>query len=52
MALMLNPGGFVLSNDKLPGTAADGLADSLETMQLIARNPDRTDSIFTYGPRK
>ena len=52
MALMLNPGGFILSNDKLPGTAADGLADSLQTMQLVARDPDRTDSIFTYGPRK
>jgi len=52
MALMLNPGGFVLSNDKLPGTAADGLAESLQTMQLVARNPDRTDTIFTYGPRK
>jgi len=49
MALMLNPGGFILSNDKLPGLAADGLTDSLQTMQIVARDPDRIDYIFTYA---
>jgi hypothetical protein len=49
MALLLNPGGFVLSNDKLPGAAADGLSDSLQTTQIVARDPDRTDYIFTYA---
>jgi len=52
MALMLNPGGYILSNDKLPSSAVDGLADSLETTQLVARNPDRTEYMFTYARRK
>jgi chemotaxis methyl-accepting protein methylase len=52
MRLMLNPGGFILSNDKLPSSAADGLADSLVTTQIVARNPERTDFIFTYALRK
>jgi len=52
MALMLNPGGFVLSNDKLAGSAADGLSDSLQTVQILARDPDRIDYIFTYEHRK
>jgi len=52
MALMLNPGGFALSNDRLPGSAADGLADSLETTQIFARNPDRTEYMFTYQRRR
>jgi hypothetical protein len=51
MALMLNPGGFILSNDKLPGVPGDGLSDSLQTTQVVARNPDRTDYIFTYARR-
>jgi hypothetical protein len=51
MALMLNPGGFVLSNDKLTSSAADGLFDSLRTVQMVARDPDRVDFIFTYGKR-
>ncbi len=52
MALMLNPGGFALSNDRLPRSAADGLADSLETTQVFARNPDRTEYMFTYQRRR
>jgi hypothetical protein len=52
MALMLNPGGFALSNDRLLGSGTDGLADSLETTQIFARNPDRTESMFTYQRRR
>ena len=52
MALMLDPGGFVLSNDRLPGSTADGLADSLQTTQIFARNPDRIEYMFTYQRRK
>ncbi|HTT17334.1 MAG TPA: hypothetical protein VMG82_00205 [Candidatus Sulfotelmatobacter sp.] len=48
MALMLNPGGFILSNDKLPGVADDGLSDSLQTTQIVARDPERIEYIFTY----
>ena len=49
MALMLKPGGFVLSNGELPGSPGDGLADSLTTSQILARDPDRVDSMFTYA---
>jgi hypothetical protein len=49
MGLMLNPGGFVLSNDKLAGSPADGLSDSLQTVQIVARDPDRTEYMFTYA---
>ena len=51
LTLMLNRGGYVLSNDKLPGAATDGLADSMQTVQIIARNPDRTDYMYTYERR-
>ena len=49
MKYMLKPGGFILSNDKLAGTAADGLTESLETVQIVARDPDRTEYMFTYA---
>jgi len=52
MSLMLRPGGFVLSNDELPGTPADGLVDSYKTMQVFARNPDREEYMFTYQRRR
>ena len=52
IGLMLKPGGFLLSNDKLPGTPADGLIDSLVTTLTIARDPNRTESMFTYEVRK
>jgi CheR methyltransferase, SAM binding domain len=48
MALMLKPGGYVLSNDELPGAPTDGLSDSLKTSQIVARNPDRTEYMFSY----
>ncbi len=48
MSLMLNPGGFVLSNDKLPGAVPAGLADSLTTTQMVARDPDMTELMFCY----
>jgi len=52
MSLMLRPGGFVLSNDELPGTPADGLVDSYKTSQVFARNPDREEYMFTYQRRR
>ena len=51
MGLLLNPGGFILSNDKLAGVPGDNLSDSLQTTQIVARNPDRTDYMFTYSRR-
>jgi len=52
MALMLKPGGVVLSNEKLQGSPGDGLSDSLQTVQVIARDPDRIDYMFTYVHQK
>ena len=52
MSLMLNPGGFVFSNDKLPGTVPAGLADSLTTTQIVARDPDMTELMFCYQKKK
>ena len=52
MSLMLNPGGFVLSNDKLPGTVPAGLSDSLLTTQIVARDPDMTEMMFSYERKK
>jgi hypothetical protein len=49
MALMLKPGGFVLSNGELPGSPGDGLSDSLKTSQIFARDPDRVEYMFTYA---
>ena len=52
MSLMLNPGGFVLSNDKLPASAPVGLSDSLITTQIVARDPDMTEMMFTYEKKQ
>ena len=52
MSMMLNPGGFVLSNDKLPGNFPAGLSDSLLTTQIVARNPDMTEMMFSYEKKK
>ncbi len=52
MSLMLNPGGFVLSNDKLPGSVPAGLSDSLLTTQIVARDPDMTEMMFTYEKKR
>jgi len=52
MSLMLNPGGFVLSNDKLPGTVPAGLSDSLLTTQIVARDPDMTEMMFSYEKKQ
>jgi len=52
MSLMLNPGGFVLSNDKLPGGVPAGLSDSLLTTQIVARDPDMIETMFSYEKKK
>jgi hypothetical protein len=52
MSLMLNPGGFILSNDKLPGNVPAGLTDSLLTKQIVARNPDMTELMFSYEKKQ
>ncbi|HUA15311.1 MAG TPA: hypothetical protein VMG31_08425 [Verrucomicrobiae bacterium] len=48
IAAMLKPGGFLLSNDRFPDTVPSGLAAAPETTLVVARDPDRTDTMFCY----
>jgi len=52
IAAMLRPGGYLLSNDQFPEVVPSGLARSLDTTQLIARDPDRSDTMFCYLKQK
>jgi hypothetical protein len=42
---MIKPGGFLLTNEILPGTAPSKLADSLQTSALVAQG----DTEYVYG---
>jgi hypothetical protein len=48
IALMLRPGGFLLSNDKLPDTVPEVLDDSLVTSQVVGQYPE---FMFSYQRR-
>ena len=48
IALMLKPGGFLLSNDKLPDTAPQLLENSLVTSQVVGQAPE---FMFSYRIR-
>ncbi|MFZ0313545.1 MAG: class I SAM-dependent methyltransferase [Candidatus Korobacteraceae bacterium] len=48
VAGMLRPGGFLLSNDKLPDTVAVGLKDVLDANIVSSNNPLITDTMFCY----
>lgn len=52
VAAILKPGGFLLSNDEFPDTPTSGLEKSLETTLLVARNPDRADTMYCYQKQK
>ena len=52
VAAMLKRGGFLLSNDKFPDPVPSGLAKALDTTLLVARQPDRTDTMFCYRKEK
>lgn len=52
IATMLRPGGYLLSNDKFPDTVPSGLASTIETTLIVARDPDRTDTMFCYKKEK
>ena len=52
VAALLKPGGYLLSNDKFPDLVPSGLASALDTTQLIARDPDRSDTMFCYRKEK
>ena len=45
LATMIKPGGFLLTNEILPGTAPSKLADSLQTSALVAQG----DTEYVYG---
>jgi hypothetical protein len=48
IAAMLRPGGYLLSNDKFPDTVPSGLVSAMDTTLVVARDPDRSDTMFCY----
>jgi len=50
LATMIKPGGFLLTNEALPGNAPSGLTDSLKTSVPITTNS--TDYMFSYVRQK
>ncbi|HVI77930.1 MAG TPA: hypothetical protein VM715_07170 [Candidatus Acidoferrum sp.] len=48
IASMLKPGGFLFSNDKFPDAVPSGLVACLDTSLVVARDPDRIDTMFCY----
>jgi hypothetical protein len=48
VAAMLRPGGFLLSNDKLPDTVPSGLENVLGTKIEMSHDPQILDYIFCY----
>ncbi len=51
-AAMLRPGGFLLSNDKLPDTVPVGLEDVFDANTVSSKNPLITDTMFCYQRTK
>jgi hypothetical protein len=52
LGTMIKPGGFLLTNEALPGTAPTKLADSLKTSVPIAKSPVITDYMYGYVRQK
>jgi hypothetical protein len=52
LATMIKPGGFLLTNEALPGTAPTKLTDSLKTSVPIAKSPAITDYMYGYVRQK
>jgi hypothetical protein len=48
VAVMLKPGGYLLSNDKLPDTVPSGLRNVLETPVVSSLQPLVRDVVFCY----
>jgi hypothetical protein len=48
VSAMLRPGGFLLTNDKLPDTVPSGLQATEPTVLVVARDPDVTEYLFSY----
>jgi len=52
VSAMLKPGGFLLTNDKLPDTAPSGLQAAEPTVLVVARDPDVTEYLLSYQKTK
>jgi hypothetical protein len=52
VAAMLKPGGFLLSNDKLPDTVPSGLNSVIETPVISSLEPLVKDTVFCYQRTK
>jgi hypothetical protein len=52
VSAMLKPGGFLLTNDKLPDVVASGLQAGEPTVLVVARDPDVTEYLFSYQKTK
>lgn len=48
VAAMLKPGGFLLTNDKLPDRVPAGLEDAMTTILNVVHDPDVTEYLFCY----
>ncbi len=48
VATMLKPGGYLISNDKLPDTVSSGLDDVLDTQVVSSVEPLVKDVVFCY----
>ena len=52
LGTMIKPGGYLLTNEALPGTAPSKLADSLKTSVPIVKSPPVTDFMYGYVRQK
>jgi len=52
VSAMLKPGGFLLTNDKLPDAVPSGLQAAEPTVLVVARDPDVTEYLFSYQKTK
>jgi hypothetical protein len=52
LGTMIKPGGFLLTNEALPGNAPSKLTDSLKTTIRIAPDPPITDYMYSYVRQK
>ena len=52
LGTMIKPGGFLLTNEALPGNAPSKLTDSLKTSVVVTSNPQASDYMYSYVRQK
>jgi hypothetical protein len=52
LGTMIKPGGYLLTNEALPGNAPSKLTDSLKTLVPIVKSPPVTDFMYGYVRQK